>query len=1401
VSSNSYTSANITPSSDTFREWVDLTNRITYDMEKYVVTTAPTNNTQGAETVGNGYVNGYFGSNTLIVFDEIGGAIGNVTHYGTRSPQANLVISTNAVFVDDGNNTSIIHAQSNVFVTNVGFQLTSNSDNTHVTVNTTADIFESNAGVNIFNTIMDVNANVDIDNDLVTINSGNVTIQGNTTAGELNVDSNTTFTANVNITEDALDVNIGADEVFINSSASLFKSEATLNDFNSNVDIDNDLTTINAGNVHINGNTTAGEFNVDSNTVFTANINITEDSEDLNIGADQVIINSSASLFKSEATLNDFDSDIDIDNTLTDINSTTVNIAGTTANLDSTTTNINGTTLDIDSATVDIDSATLVDINAPDVNISGANATISTTNVNITSTGVNIGDANSDLLTVNSNTVLTDKLNVQKDADFDSDINVDGSAQVDGSLTVGNSTANAHISTEGNIDTDGTLTVAGASDLNSTLDVAGATTLESTLQVQGTSEFQDDIYVGDSTTNCAIDAQTGNIDTDGTLTVEGATDLNDTLDVAGVTTVEDTTDSTSNTTGALVVSGGAGIAKTVTIGENLDVEGNADVAGELDVVSSALFQSTANVDGLFRAKSDAHITGTANVTVQLNVGADVHANTTAIAVGDGSDTEVVIKDNSIIVGNSTTNTSISTTAVFTDGTLQAEGATDLNSTLAVSGAATFEDTTNSTSNTTGSIIVSGGAGIAKSATVGEDLTVHGNTDIKGGVILGDAATDIIQIKGRANTSFLPDETANSTNSRDLGSTSLKWNLNADNSRTRLLTVSENATVDGYANISGSANVGLDFSVSNSTTTSIRAETWNGGANRRVIIGNTVPTATVAVDRLVVRSAVGNSTIGLLPLHGNNVSLGDGDHRWVLSAKTGHFSGNVTVTDATQSSSKTTGSGKFSGGIGVAKKAYIGGDFVAEASANVTGTARLAIGGSRVDVGNTTSGEANTYTLRVRSDSVLEGNMKAASANVTGHSNLATLGATGAVDFDSTLTVEGTATFNGSLDLGSAADDTITINAQVDASLEPNANDVALGHADRRWNLAAAAINSSGNALIGGSLDVDSTTNSTSNTTGAITTAGGLGVAKSGTIGENLTVEGDLIGEGDLDIGTSSSGEANTYTLRVRSSSSFEDATVNFGNSTVYANLSSNSTQVKFETGKLQAADLEITGSATLPSDTTLTTDTTTAATLTVTNKAEFTGAATDGGANNSIKIGNGNDRVTVNMANAVVNTHFIPDATSRDLGTTSNQWGEAHLADKVLVGNSTINCSAFTNSTASYVVADNIYARDDIVAAQSSDKLLKENLLIIDTALSKIEQVSGYEFEWNQNIQDERVGKKEYGVIAQEIEQILPHAVNINSRGYRTVHYNSLIPLLIEAVKELSGRVKELEGRREVDNG
>ena len=1375
MASNSYTSANVTPSSDTFREWVDLTNRITYDMEKYVVTTAPAGNSQGAETIGNAHVNGYFGANTVMIFDGVAGATGNATHYGTRAPAANLTFHTNAVFADDGTNTSIIHAQANLHGTNSGIQFTSNSTVSHITINTTADVFESNAIVNRFNSNTDINANVDIDNALTDITSTNLAITGT----ETNIDSNTVFTANINITSDSEDFNISSDQIKVTGDVSLFQSNATLNDVNSNVDIDNDLTTINAGNTFIGGNSTAGEFNVDSNTVFNANVHA--HANRFEVSSNNVILTSNVDLFQTSATLNDINSNVDIDNALTDINTANLHIENGEMNIDSN--------VVITSTSTNANIAANVDVTGTNLNTSanvamtGSNVYVTSANVNLTSTGVTIGDANSDLLTVNSNTVLTDKLNVQEDADFDSDVNVDGSVQVDATLTVGNSTVNAHVSTEGNIDTDGTLTVAGASDLNDTLNVSGITTLEnsqnSTSNTTGGTRISGGVGIAKSATVGGDLTVHDDIDGKATLTISGASDLNDTLNVAGIATLENVADSTSNTTGGLVVSGGAGIKKSVTVGENATIEGNADITGTLDVTDVTHLKSTANVDGLFRAKSDAHVTGTANVSVRLNVGADVHANTTAVAVGDGSDTEVVIKTDSIEIGNSTVNTSLSTTAVFTDGTLQAEGATDLNSTLAVSGIATFENVANSTSNTTGSVKVAGGVGIEKSIVVGGNATVHGSLDIEENAKLGTDSTDKIEFKGSANTNLVPDLTANSTFSRNLGSSSKKFNVHADDIRTRVLTASGNVQVDSHLTVDASANIGYPFEVSNTTTTAFVIQTTNGGNDREILVGNTVPNTTVAEDRLIVRSAVGNSTVGLLPLHGNNVPLGDATHRWILSANSGNFSGAVTVTDTTQSSSNATGSAKLAGGLGVTKKVYIGQDLVVEAAANIASLLT-----AKTDVNITQ--EANTDTLRVRSNSNLEG----------------------------TLQVAGDLTANSDVTLGNASSDVIkfvgSIGGNSTVGIIPSATGRILGTDTKRFKAAFTTANTSGDITAGADVDITGQANTDTLrvretaaiaktlATGNTTVTGFVNATTTIQSGGDVTVGANAGIAGSANVGTNVNitNQANTDTLRVRSTSTFEDATLDFGNSTIYANLSSNSTQVKFETGYVEATDLVITGSASLPEDTTLTASTLGTANLSVTDTAEFT-AATSGA---SIKFGNVNDRLILNFANAVANAHFVPDDTTRDIGTNALRWGEGHFEDLLQVGGSAgIVLSDGGGASQANVTADNIFARDDLVGASSSDRDLKTNLLKIDTAIDKVEELGGYEFEWNSNIGDERIGTKEYGVIAQEVEQILPHAVKINSRGYRTVNYNSLIPLLIEAVKELSGKVEELErkNRRE----
>ena len=68
MAKTTYTGANVAPTTDKFSEWVDLTNRITYDMSDVVITVADVSQPSGtnhAETTGNGHVNVYFSSNYL----------------------------------------------------------------------------------------------------------------------------------------------------------------------------------------------------------------------------------------------------------------------------------------------------------------------------------------------------------------------------------------------------------------------------------------------------------------------------------------------------------------------------------------------------------------------------------------------------------------------------------------------------------------------------------------------------------------------------------------------------------------------------------------------------------------------------------------------------------------------------------------------------------------------------------------------------------------------------------------------------------------------------------------------------------------------------------------------------------------------------------------------------------------------------------------------------------------------------------------------------------------------------------------------------------------------------------------------------------------------------------------
>ncbi len=98
----------------------------------------------------------------------------------------------------------------------------------------------------------------------------------------------------------------------------------------------------------------------------------------------------------------------------------------------------------------------------------------------------------------------------------------------------------------------------------------------------------------------------------------------------------------------------------------------------------------------------------------------------------------------------------------------------------------------------------------------------------------------------------------------------------------------------------------------------------------------------------------------------------------------------------------------------------------------------------------------------------------------------------------------------------------------------------------------------------------------------------------------------------------------------------------------------------------------------------------------------------------------------------------------------------------------------------------------DIIAFHSSDERLKKNIKKIDDPLAKVISIGGYTFDWTE---ESDKGESGTGVIAQEIEKLgLPGIVKTREKtGYKAVDYDKLVPLLIEAIKELNTKVDDLQ--------
>ena len=125
------------------------------------------------------------------------------------------------------------------------------------------------------------------------------------------------------------------------------------------------------------------------------------------------------------------------------------------------------------------------------------------------------------------------------------------------------------------------------------------------------------------------------------------------------------------------------------------------------------------------------------------------------------------------------------------------------------------------------------------------------------------------------------------------------------------------------------------------------------------------------------------------------------------------------------------------------------------------------------------------------------------------------------------------------------------------------------------------------------------------------------------------------------------------------------------------------------------------------------------------------------------------------------------------------------------------NLKKIETTSGGIAVTGAITATGDITAFYTSDRTLKTNIANIENPMEKVAQLNGVSYNWTQEAQATYYHLKsdrEVGVIAQEVEQVLPEMVKTRDDGTKGVQYERMCALLIECVKDLQNQINELKG-------
>jgi len=317
--------------------------------------------------------------------------------------------------------------------------------------------------------------------------------------------------------------------------------------------------------------------------------------------------------------------------------------------------------------------------------------------------------------TIQGTLLVEDNVNFNGTLDVDADFavrngttdkffvdNVTGNTNIEGTLTAdGHTELNSTLNVDSNTTLGGTLTVANNTEINGTLDVdanfavrsgttdkmtvassTGNIATDGTLTVQGETQIIDSLIINASNEEFAVqngsgvdkftvDTDNGNTIIQGQVTVAGATQINNSLGTTGVNTLTNNSDQTLtgsySADGAIRLTGGAGIGKNLAVGQGLRVYGATELTGALDLNNNADISGTLTVSDQTIVKADNKFfkvqtaAGVDKFTVDTDNGNVVSQGELTVAGDAALQSDLVVTGNLTVNGTTTTVNSTVTT--------------------------------------------------------------------------------------------------------------------------------------------------------------------------------------------------------------------------------------------------------------------------------------------------------------------------------------------------------------------------------------------------------------------------------------------------------------------------------------------------------------------------------------------------------------------------------------------------------------------------------------------------------------------------------------------------------------------------------------------------------------------